>query len=121
MIPSPGKSLSLDELTREVRAQLGRDLSPGETEHIARMHAVSSGAFCGDDGVRLAVQWLEARMSHVAAAVCVVTRLGRQLTPEEFRRLRAWFPNGVPQGVVGDVADKFLRPQPELRLVPRER
>lgn len=111
--------MSLDELMQEIRARLPRDLSSGETEHIARMHA--EGVFRGDDGARFAVQWLEARMSHVVAASRVVARLGRPLTPEEFRRLQAWFPNGVPQGMVTDVAKKFLRPQPELRLVPRER
>lgn len=117
MIPSPGKSLSLDELLQEIRALLRSDLSAGEIDCISRMHA--DGAYRGDDGARRAMQWLEARMSHVAAAVCVVARLGRQLTPEEFRRLHAWFPNGVPQGMMTDIAKKFLRPQPELRLVPR--
>lgn len=52
-----------------------------------------------------------------AAAMRIVELLKRPLTVGENQRLRAWFPQGVPESVLAATAEKLRRPRPELRLV----
>ncbi len=56
-------------------------------------------------------------LTTTAAARRLVTLLGRALTPQENERLRAWFPRGVPESLLDDVAEKLRRPRPQLRIV----
>ncbi len=56
-------------------------------------------------------------LTTTAAARRLVTLLGRALTTQEHERLRAWFPRGVPESLLDDVAEKLRRPRPQLRIV----
>jgi len=58
-------------------------------------------------------------LNHTAAAIRLTALLGRALTPEEYQRVRAWFPRGVPEGILQATAEKLQRPQPKLTLVTR--
>ena len=110
---TPPAMLDADELMIAVGAALARPLALDEREFLAREFP---RGYSSAHVVEVIDAYFTPR-SHVLAAQALVNLLRRRLTPQEFERLKAWFPNGVPPWVLESVAQKLRRPQPLLRLV----
>ncbi len=110
---SPPEFLDLPRLKARLADLLDRPLTAGELDVLDRRCAGGSAA----DRLPLIVAWFERRYSIVTAARFVVDEIGRNLTREEYALLARKFPDGVPQGMLGDAIALVKRPQPDLRIV----
>ena len=102
-------------LIRHLEESLDRPLVASEREWID-LH-FPNGAYAEQLALITAKLIPKVCLNHTAAAKRLTVLLGRALTPEEYQRVRAWFPRGVPEGILNATAEKLQRPQPKLTLV----
>jgi hypothetical protein len=99
-------------LVRAIEDHLGRRLNDDELAWLESRHA----------GIRreqlpMMIEWFKP-ISLVRAAMLARHYLGRVVTPVEYERLKAWFPDHrVSVWMVESIAEKLNHAAPELRLV----